>query len=180
MSAATGTTTWVIDASHSTIEFAVKHMMFSTVKGHFNGISGTVAIPDGDLSRAQVDVAIDASTVNTRDEKRDEHLRSNDFFGSGDHPMITFKSTRVVPKGGKEFDIIGDLTIKGVTRQVKLDAEFEGEGVNPWGQTVAGYSAETKINREDYGVTWNAALESGGVIVSNEVKIKLDVELTKQ
>lgn len=180
MSTATGTTTWAIDASHTTVEFAVKHMMFATVKGHFNGVTGTVTVPDDDMSRAQVDVAIDASTVNTRDEKRDEHLRSNDFFGAGDHPMITFTSTRIVPKGGKEFDIIGDLTIKGVTRQVKLDAEFEGEGVNPWGQTVAGYSAETKINREDYGVTWNAALESGGVIVSNEVRIKLDVELTKQ
>lgn len=171
--------TWAIDASHSSVEFSVKHMMISTVKGRFSGVSGTVIVPERGVDHASVEVAIDASTVDTRDEKRDEHLRSNDFFGAGDHPQIIFRSTSVSAKG-EDVRIAGDLTIRGVTLPVVLDAEFGGEGVNPWGMTVAGFNARAKINREDFGVTWNAALETGGVIVSNEVKINLDIELIKQ
>jgi polyisoprenoid-binding protein YceI len=172
--------TWTIDPSHSSVEFSVKHMMVTTTKGRFSGVSGTVEIPESGVGAAKVDVAIDADTVDTRDEKRDEHLRSNDFFGAGDNPQITFRSTGIEPNGGGELKVLGDLTIKGVTRPVVLDTEFHGEGVNPWGMTVAGYSATTKINREDFGVTWNAALETGGVLVSNDVKINLDLELVKQ
>jgi polyisoprenoid-binding protein YceI len=172
--------TWTIDPSHSSVEFSVKHMMVTTTKGRFSGVSGTVEIPESGVAAATVDVAIDADTVDTRDEKRDEHLRSNDFFGAGDNPQITFRSTGIEPNGGGELKVLGDLTIKGVTRPVVLDTEFHGEGVNPWGMTVAGYSATTKINREDFGVTWNAALETGGVLVSNDVKINLDLELVKQ
>jgi polyisoprenoid-binding protein YceI len=172
--------TWTIDPSHSSVEFSVKHMMVTTTKGRFSGVSGTVEIPESGVAAAKVDVAIDADTVDTRDEKRDEHLRSNDFFGAGHNPQITFRSTRIEPNGGGELKVLGDLTIKGVTRPVVLDTEFHGEGVNPWGMTVAGYSATTKINREDFGVTWNAALETGGVLVSNDVKINLDLQLVKQ
>jgi len=172
--------TWKIDASHSNIEFSVKHMMVTSTKGRFSGVTGTVVIPESGVADASVDVSIDADTVDTRDAKRDEHLRSNDFFGSGDHPQIVFRSTRIAANGGDEMKIHGDLTIKGTTKPVVLDAEFHGEGMNPWGMTVAGYSAATRINREDFGVTWNAALEAGGVLVSNEVKVNLDLELIKQ
>jgi polyisoprenoid-binding protein YceI len=171
--------TWTIDPSHSNIEFSVKHMMITTVKGRFSGVTGTVVVPGSGADHGSVDVSIDAGTVDTRDEKRDEHLRSNDFFGAGDHPQITFRSTSITAKGD-DLTIAGDLTIRGVTRPVVLEAEFEGEGVNPWGMTVAGASAKTKINRDDFGVTWNAGLETGGVLVSNDVKINLDLELVKQ
>ena len=172
--------TWAIDPAHSSVEFIVRHMMVSRVKGRFSGVSGTVVIPESGFAGAVVEVDIDASTVDTRDGKRDEHLRSNDFFGTGDHPKILFRSTRIVPKGGDAFDLHGDLSIRGVTRPVVLDARYLGQGVNPWGMTVAGFEASTAIEREDYGVTWNAPLEAGGVIVSNEVKISLDIEVIKQ
>lgn len=170
---------WAIDPAHSSVEFTVKHMMITTVKGCFGGVSGTVEIPESGIAQARAEVSIDASSVDTRDPKRDEHLRSNDFFGAGDNPQITFRSTSVTPRGD-DLEVRGDLTIKGVTRPVTLEAEFDGEGVNPWGMTVAGYNAKTKINREDFGVTWNAPLEAGGVLVSNEVKINLDLQLVKQ
>lgn len=176
----TGTETWTIDPSHSAVEFSVKHMMFATVRGRFSKFSGTITVPNGDPTQATIDVSIDADSIDTRDEKRDEHLRSNDFFGAGDNPQITFRSTSVRDKGGDRFEVTGDLTIRGVTKQVVLDATFNGQGVNPWGATVAGWSAKTEVDRKEFGVNWNAALESGGFLVGDDVKIQLDVEASRQ
>ena len=171
---------WNIDPSHSQVEFSVKHMMFATVKGSFTEFNGQISVPDGDFTKASVTATIETKSVSTRDEKRDEHLRSNDFFGSGDNPTITFKSTGGSADGAGKFKLNGDLTIKGVTKPVTLDVTFNGQGVNPWGMTVAGFSAETKINRKEFGIEWNAPLEAGGVMVSDEVKISLEIEAAKQ
>jgi polyisoprenoid-binding protein YceI len=172
-------TTWTIDPSHSVIEFAVKHMMFATVKGRFARFEGEIVTGD-DPTEGAVNIVIDTDSVDTRDEKRDEHLRSNDFFGTGDHPQIAFTSTRVEHVPGPGFRVHGDLTMKGVTRPIVLDATFNGSGVNPWGQTVAGYSATTEINREDWDLGWNAALETGGLLVGQTVKIALELETVRQ
>ena len=174
-------TVWQIDPSHSLVEFAVKHMMFTTVKGRFTGFGGQILTEGDDPMRGSVEIEIDADTVDTRDERRDQHLRTGDFFETESHPNITFRSTRVEPVDGtSRFRVIGDLTIRGVTREVVLDATFNGRGTNPWGQEGAGYSAETEINRKDYGVEWNAALEGGGFLVGETVKIALEIEASKQ
>ena len=172
-------TVWKIDPSHSVVEFSVKHMMFATVKGRFTKFEGEIKTEDG-FTHGSVDVTIDADSVDTRDQNRDDHLRTNDFFGAGEHPTITFRSTRVEQGGGDHFKVYGDLTIRDTTNPVVLDAEFNGSGVNPWGQTVASYSATTQINREDYGLNWNAALEQGGFLVGRDVKINLELEAIKQ
>jgi polyisoprenoid-binding protein YceI len=173
-------TVWKIDPSHSVVEFAIKHMMFATVKGRFATFEGDVITHPEDPTEGEVNVTIDASSIDTRDHGRDEHLRSNDFFGIGDHPQIIFRSTRVEHEPGPGFKVHGDLTIKGVTLPIVLDAEFNGSGVNPWGQTVASWSATTEINREDWGMNFNAALETGGVLVGTKVKITLELEAGKQ
>jgi polyisoprenoid-binding protein YceI len=178
MSATTSPTTqtvWKIDPSHSAIEFSVKHMMISNVKGRFARFEGDV-VTGADPTEGEVNITIDADSVDTRDEKRDEHLRSNDFFGVGDNPQLVFKSTRVVHEAGPGFKVHGDLTIKGITRPIVLDAEFNGSGASPWGTTLASWSAKTEIDREDWGMNFNAALETGGVLVGNRVKITLELE----
>jgi len=172
--------TWQIDAGHSLVEFAVKHMMFTTTKGRFGQFSGTIAYDEADASRSAVAVEIDTVSVDTRDEKRDDHLRSGDFFDSERFPTITFTSTRVEPTGDDSFRVAGDLTIRGITRPAVLDAEFTGRGTNPWGQEVIGFSATTKFKRSEFGLEWNAALETGGVLVGDEVKISLEIEAGKQ
>lgn len=175
--AATTTTTWTIDPSHSVVEFSVKHMMFATVKGRFTEVDGTITVDNANIANSSVDVTIGAASIDTRDAKRDEHLRSADFFDVETFPTLTFKSTSVEAKGN-DLKVTGDLTIHGVTKQVVLDSELNGQGTNPWGQQVISYSASTKINRKDYGLNWNAALESGGVLVSDEVKISIEIEAT--
>ena len=177
---ATRTTTWTIDAVHSSVEFSVKHMMFATVKGRFAAFDGEIVTHPEDPTEGEVNVVIDAGSIDTRDEKRDEHLRSNDFFGAGDHPKLVFTSTRVEHVPGPTFKVHGDLTIKGVTRPVVLDATFNGSGVNPWGQTVASWSATTEIDREDWEMTFNAALETGGVMVGTRIKLSLEIEASRQ
>jgi polyisoprenoid-binding protein YceI len=177
---APATTVWKIDPSHSVIEFAVKHMMFATVKGRFATFEGEIITHPEDPTEGEVNVVIDAGSIDTRDEKRDEHLRSNDFFGAGDHPQLIFRSTRVEHIPGPTFRVHGDLTMKGVTRPVVLDATFNGSGVNPWGQTVASWSATTEIDREDWDLGWNAALETGGVLVGTKVKLSLEIEAAQQ
>ena len=172
--------TYQIDPAHSQVEFAVKHLVISTVKGRFSVFSGAIEFDPADPATSSVEVSIDADSIDTRDAKRDEHLRSNDFFGVGDHPQLTFRSTRVVPKGGNRFDVIGDLTIAGITREVVLNTEFNGVATSPWGQSVAGFSATTQVNRKDFNINWNAAIEGGGVVVSDTVKIALDVEAVRQ
>jgi polyisoprenoid-binding protein YceI len=172
---ATATTVWTIDNAHSAVEFAVKHMMFATAKGRFGSVSGTIALDNENVANSSVDVTIDATSIDTRDEKRDGHLKSADFFDVENYPAITFRSTRVEPDGD-DLKVTGDLTIRGVTHQVVLDAEFNGQGTNPWGQQVISYSATTKVNRKEFGLNWNAALETGGMLVGDDVKISIEIE----
>jgi polyisoprenoid-binding protein YceI len=172
---ATTTTTWTIDPSHSVVEFSVKHMMFATVMGRFTEVTGAINLDNQNVANSSVEVTIGAASIDTRDEKRDEHLRSADFFDAETYPTLEFKSTSVEAKGN-DLKVTGDLTIHGVTKQVVLNTEFNGQGSNPWGQQVISYSASTKINRKDFGLNWNAALESGGVLVSDEVKISIEIE----
>ncbi len=173
-------TNWQIDASHSAAEFAVKHLMISTVKGHFADVTGTVAVDDANPQHPSVDVSIGVASIDTREEKRDAHLRSPDFFDVERFPKITFKSKRAEGPLNGEFKLVGDLTIRDVTREVTLNVESSGTVVDPWGGQRAGFAATTKINRKDFGLTWNVALEAGGVVVGDEVKISIEVELVKQ
>ena len=173
-------TVWKIDPSHSVVEFAVKHMMFATVKGRFAAFEGEIVTTSDDPTAGTVNVSIDADSVDTRDAKRDEHLRSTDFFGVGDHPTIVFTGDRAEHEAGPGFKVHGDLTMEGVSRPVVLDAEFNGSGVNPWGQTVAAWSATAEIDREEWGMGFNAALETGGVLVGTRIKLSLEVEAVKQ
>lgn len=172
-------TAWQIDPAHTHVEFSVKHLMIARVKGRFAGVSGTVELAPG-LAGSTVDVAIDAASIDTRDAKRDAHLRSADFFDVERFPELTFRSRRVIPTGMGEFSIVGDLTIRGVTREVTLEVADEGRNTDPWGGERAGFSATTEIDRRDFGLTWNQALETGGVLVGNEVRIALEVELVRQ
>jgi polyisoprenoid-binding protein YceI len=176
---ATRTTTWVIDPAHSSASFVVRHM-FTKVRGRFTRMSGTIETYDGSFTNGRVTVEIDADSIDTNDQQRDGHLRSQDFLGSGDNPKITFRSTSITPRDGDEFLIHGDLTIRGVTRPVTLEAEFDGVGKTPFNTEVASWSAETEINRHDFGVSWNAPLEAGGFLVGDDVKIHLDIEAVKQ
>lgn len=176
----TTTTTWTIDPAHSLVEFSVRHMMFTTVKGRFGTLEGTIVEDAADPARSAVAVTIQAASIDTRDEKRDAHLRSADFLHVDEHATLTFKSTSVEPRGADHVLVHGDLTIRGTTRPVTLDVTRTGTGTSPWGTTVAGFSAETRINRKDFGLTWNVGLEAGGVLVGDEVKITIEVEAVKQ
>jgi polyisoprenoid-binding protein YceI len=173
-------TTWTIDPSHTQVEFSVKHMMISTVRGRFGGVRGTIVADEAGLAPLSIDVEIDAASIDTRDARRDEHLRSADFFDAENYPSLTFASRRVEPAGEGRWRVIGDLTIRGVRREVVLSTEFNGRGTNPWGQDVAGATAETSINRREYGLNWNVALEAGGVLVGESVRIALEVQASRQ
>ncbi len=172
-------TVWTIDPKHSLVEFSVKHMMFTTAKGRFGTIQGTITLDEADLARSSVEAEIDAASVDTRDEQRDAHLRSADFFDVERYPRLTFRSTRVERLGEDRVRVTGDLTIRGTTRPVTFDAELTGRGISPWGTEVIGFRAETAINRKDFGLVWNVALETGGVLVSDTVKVLLEVEAIK-
>lgn len=172
--------TWTIDPVHSVAEFKVKHMMVSNVKGQFTGVSGSLTLDEGDITRSRVEATIDASTITTRDVQRDTHLRSAEFLDIDKFPTLSFRSTSVNKKGEGRLEVSGPLTIHGVTRDVTFKVEGPSpETPDPWGKTRRGLSAETKISRKDYGLIWNATLESGGVLVGDEVSITLDVELVK-
>lgn len=172
--------TWDVDGSHSSAGFTVKHMMVSNVNGSFNVKSGTVNVDEKDITKSTVEAVIDATTVNTNEPKRDEHLRSADFFDTEKYPTITFKSTKV-EKAGENLKVTGNLTLHGVTKPVVLDVEgFTTEAKDPWGNTKRGGTATTKINRKDFGLGWNSVLETGGVAVGEEVAITLDLELNKK
>jgi len=176
----TSTVTWNIDPAHSAAEFKVKHMMISNVKGSFNGISGTLIEDTADPTRSQIDATIDIGTLNTGDAQRDTHLKSADFFHHEQHPHMTFKSTKVEKKGEGEYAVTGDLTMHGITRPVTFAVEGpSAPGKDPWGNTRIGLSATTKIHRKDFGLTWNAALETGGILVGDDVQISLDVQFIK-
>ncbi|HEX2660743.1 MAG TPA: YceI family protein [Polyangia bacterium] len=170
-----------IDSSHSSASFKVRHLMVSNVRGEFGAISGTVFIDDVDVTRSSVEVSIDASTINTHDAKRDEHLRSADFFDVAQFPTLTFKSKRVQPGKGGDLFVTGDLTIHGVTREITLDVEPLSPEVNdPWGNVKRGASARARVNRKDFNLVWNATLDGGGVLVGDEVSITLEVELGRK
>lgn len=169
---------WVIDSVHSHIGFSVKHMMVATVRGQFKSYSGNVRLDPKDFTKSQFEGEIDVASITTENADRDKHLRTNDFFDAENHPKITFKSSRIELKDAGEYTVHGDLTIRGVTQPVALEVEFHGTGKNPWGKTVAGVSARASINRKDFGVNFNAALETGGVLVGEKVKLEVDVELT--
>jgi polyisoprenoid-binding protein YceI len=171
---------WAIDPGHTVAEFGVKHLMVSTVKGRFTEVSGAIEIDESDISRSRVDVAINVASINSHDEKRDAHLRSDDFFAAEQFPQITFASTKVEPNGKDRLNVTGDLTIRGVTLPVTLAVDFNGRAVTPWGSEVIAYGAETTINRKDFGLNWNIALEAGGVTVGDKVKISIESEAIKQ
>jgi polyisoprenoid-binding protein YceI len=180
-SAAPGTVTaWKIDPAHSVAEFKVKHMMISNVKGSFSGLSGTLALDETDYTHSKVEVDIPVATLSTGDEKRDGHLKSADFFDAEKYPTIVFKSTNIDSKGGADYTVSGDLTIRGVTKSVTLAVEDVSQpSKDPWGNHRIGLSATTKINRKDFGLAWNAALETGGVLVGEDVSISLEVQFIK-
>jgi polyisoprenoid-binding protein YceI len=172
--------TWNLDPVHSVAEFKVKHMMISNVKGQFTGISGALAFDESDISKSRVEVTIDAGTVNTREEQRDAHLKSADFFDVENFPTLTFRSTHVQQTGDDELAVTGDLAIHGVTREVVFKVEGPtAPAKDPWGNTRVGLSATTKINRKDFGLTWNAALETGGILVGEDVTITLEAQFVK-
>ena len=172
-------TTWTIDPSHTTVEFVAKHMMITTVKGRFAELTGTIVADETSIADSSVEATLQAASLGTHNEQRDAHLRSPDFLDVENYPEITFKSTGI--SGRKEaFKLTGDLTIRGVTRPITLDATFEGEGKDPWGGTRASFSAHGKFDRRDFGLTWNVALETGGILVSNEVKINIEAQAVLQ
>ena len=172
-------TTWKLDPSHSTIEFVAKHMMITTVKGRFAEFDGTIVADEQNIADSQVDVTMKAASLDTRSEQRDQHLRSADFLHVEEFGDVTFRSTSV--SGTKEkFKVTGDLTIRGTTRPITLDVTFEGTGKDPWGGTRSSFSAHGKFDRRDFGLTWNVALETGGILVSNEVKINIEAQAVLQ
>ena len=173
--------TYVIDPSHSTAGFKVRHLMVANVRGEFSGVSGTVVFDAENPANSKVEAAIDATTIQTRDSQRDQHLKSADFLDVEKFPRITFVSKKVAPAGEGEWKVTGDLTIHGVTKEVVLDVEGPTPEVkDPWGNIKMGATATTKVNRKDFGLVWNVALETGGVLVGDEVAIQLEVEMTRQ
>jgi len=172
--------TWNLDPVHSVAEFKVKHMMISNVKGHFTGLSGTLTYDEQNVTNSRVEATIDAATINTGDAQRDGHLKTADFFDAEKYPAITFRSTNIKRTGDDELAVSGDLTMHGVTRPVVFNVEGPtAAGKDPWGNTRMGLSATTKINRKDFGLTWNATLETGGILVGEEITITLDVQFVK-
>lgn len=167
---------WQIDEVHTHISFSARHMMVSNVRGQFRKYRGTVEIDPADFTRSKFVGEVDVASIDTGNSQRDDHLRTDDFFDAPNHPKMTFKSTRIQPKGDSEYVVHGDLTIRGVTKPVALDVEFHGVSKNPWGKTVTGLSARGTINRKEWGVNYNALLEAGGVAVSEKVKIEIDAE----
>jgi len=173
-------TTWKLDPAHSHAEFKVKHMMISNVKGSFTGLSGTLYENPADPTLSTVEASIDVATVSTGDTQRDAHLKSADFFDAEKYPTMTFKSTSVKPNGDGGYNVTGDLTLHGATRQQVFVVEGpSAPGKDPWGNTRIGLSATTKISRKDYGLNWNAALETGGILVGDDVNITLEVQFIK-
>jgi polyisoprenoid-binding protein YceI len=172
--------TWDIDSSHANAGFKVRHLMVSHVRGHLGPVTGTVFIDEQDLSRSRIDVSIDARGIDSREPKRDEHLRSADFLDVANHPTVTFRSTRVEAPSGATGDlrVTGDLTIRGVTRPVTLEVEALPPAIqDPWGNSRRGVSAHARISRKDWGLNWNLAIEAGGVVVADEVALEIDAEI---
>jgi len=172
-------TAWQIDPAHTEVEFSVRHLMLSNVKGRFANVTGAARFDEQGNALEALDVTIPTTTVDTRVEQRDNHLRSPDFFDVAKYPTISFKGRRVQGTLSDAFKLVGELTIHGVTREVTLDVTLEGSGNDPWGNERRGYNATGKIDRRDFGLTWNQALEAGGVVVGNDVKITINTELQR-
>jgi polyisoprenoid-binding protein YceI len=178
--AATETSRWNVDHQHTTAEFAVKHMMIATVRGRFADITGSVTMPDEDLTRGAISIEIGTASVDTRESQRDQHLRSGEFFDAENYPKINFRSRRIEKSGEGAYRVTGDLTIRDVTREVTLRVQEEGRTRDPWGKDRVGFVAEGKVDRTDFGLTWNVALETGGVLVSHDVRLRVEGQLIKQ
>jgi polyisoprenoid-binding protein YceI len=176
----TGTTTWSVDASHSQVEFAVKHLMISTVRGRFGDVKGTITYNESNPAQSKVQIEIATASIDTRAEQRDAHLRSADFFHVEAFPTMKFVSKRIEGDPMGEFKLIGDLTIRDQTREVALDAEFQGKTKDPWGGDRMGFEAKGKVNRKEFGLVWNQALEAGGWVLGDDIKMTIEVELVKQ
>lgn len=172
---------WTVDSSHSTAQFTVRHMMVTDVRGTFNKVDGVVNLDEKDATKSTVNIDLDVASIDTRDAKRDEHLKSPDFFDGAKNPKITFKSTAIKRAGKGKFKVTGDLTMKGVTKSETFDVVGPTNAIkNPWGMVVRGVSVSGKVNRKDYGVNWNKALDGGGLVVGDEVKILVDIELVEK
>lgn len=173
-------TTWNIDKSHTKIKFSVTHMMISETTGEFKLYDGKIISTKDDFTDAKIEFTVDVNSINTEDEKRDAHLKSDDFFSTAKYPKMTFKSKSFKKVEGKKYKLVGDLTIRDVTKEVEFDVIYNGTMKSPWGTTAAGFKLNGKINRMDYNLKWNVALEAGGLLVSEEVNIECNVELIKQ
>ncbi|HEV2522194.1 MAG TPA: YceI family protein [Candidatus Acidoferrales bacterium] len=172
---------WQIDPAHSAAHFSVRHLMISNVRGEFTKLTGSALIDPANLTKSSVEVTIEAASVNTREPQRDDHLRSADFFDVANHSQITFRSKRIASLGPEHYTVTGDLTIRGVTKEIALDVEGPTPSVkDPWGNIRAGVTGSAKINRKDFGLAWNALTETGGVVVGDEVKITIEAELIQK
>lgn len=176
----TALSTWKIDPSHAAVEFAVKHMMISTVRGRFAEYDATIVADESNPVAAKVEATIRAASIDTGAPDRDAHLKSPDFFDAEGYPELTFVSKRVAGNPEGKFKVIGDLTIRGTTREIALDVEYQGEGRDPYGNEKRAYSATTKVDRRDFGLLWNVALETGGLLVSNEIRITIEAQFKRE
>lgn len=174
------TTNWKIDNSHSNVTFEIDHMVISTVTGKFQEFDGVIKADKADFSDADISFTIQAASVNTNNEKRDDHLRNEDFFDVTNHPTITFIGKKLTPESGKEYKLVGDLTMHGVTKEVELDVKYNGTVKDPWGNTRAGFKVSGELDRTDYGLVYNSALEAGGLVIGEEVEIQVNLELVKE
>jgi polyisoprenoid-binding protein YceI len=171
--------TFSLDAAHSSFEFSVRHMVISSTKGRFAKFDATAQIDEANLANSSATITIDTNSIDTREEARDNHLRSADFFDAANHPTMTYVTKRIEPKGGNDYRIIGDLTVRGMTHEVPLQAEVTGPIKDPYGNTRYGISAEGKINRKEWGLNWNAVMEAGGLLVGDDVKLSAELELVQ-
>jgi polyisoprenoid-binding protein YceI len=172
------TSTWTIDPSHSNVHFVARHMVITKVRGAFKGFQGSIVLDEGDMTRSKIEASIDSATIDTAEPKRDAHLKSADFFDVEKFPTLTFVSKSIV-KRGDAYEVRGDLTIHGVTKEVVLQSSFEGKGKDPWGGERVAFAAKASIVREDFGLRWNQVLETGGVLVSSKIDIELDVQAVR-
>jgi polyisoprenoid-binding protein YceI len=174
------TTKWQIDAAHSEVQFKVKHMMISTVTGYFNSFDASVETEGDNFTTAKVQFTADLKSISTNNEQRDAHLRSEDFFDAENHPQVKFVSTKLEKVSDDEYSLEGDLTIRGTTKHLKLNVEYGGMAVDPWGNTRVGFTVNGKINRKEFGLHWNGLTEAGGIVVSDEVRLHVNTEFVKQ
>ncbi|MEY8754926.1 YceI family protein [Peribacillus frigoritolerans] len=173
-------TKWIVDPTHSAIEFSVKHMMIAKVKGSFNKFEASILANPSDLTTADIDFTVDVASIDTRNADRDNHLRSADFFDVEKNPTLTFKSTKIVKTDEDEYDVTGNVTLNGVTQEETFSITFEGQGKDPWGNEKAGFSGKGKVKRSDYGLTYNAALETGGVLIGDQITLTIEIEAAKE